>query len=370
MIKNKSVLLYNTLDSSFILSCDPLIIELVEKIQDVNNCGVVLLEEQQYMQENIFKFIIELRNKYMGDIIDVKISQKKPIVLYPMLNLQQDFRKLKTHEEFVKNSFFDYLINEIHIELNNDTSIAYLNQIGKILKGIPPVFNIKIFGLSFNNICQVHEFVNHKSNIIIVLNCQSVNKEMVQAISCNDISIEIIVTFPLDITRLDKIWQLYSQNSVVVKNILFQVTNIDEYAQAEELINRFSINKCHIEPVYNENNLSFFEKYVYLTEIDILECTQSMREIFAHKTLNTFDFGKLTIKTNGDVYANVHHPPLGNVTTHSIHEMLYKEMSDGESWLRIRDQEPCNNCIYQWLCPSPSNYEIVIGQPNLCHVNS
>lgn len=26
------------------------------------------------------------------------------------------------------------------------------------------------------------------------------------------------------------------------------------------------------------------------------------------------------------------------------------------------------DCIYQWLCPSPSNYELVIGQPNLCHI--
>lgn len=33
-----------------------------------------------------------------------------------------------------------------------------------------------------------------------------------------------------------------------------------------------------------------------------------------------------------------------------------------------RVQNPCNACIYQWLCPSPSNYELAIGKPNLCHV--
>jgi pseudo-rSAM protein len=71
---------------------------------------------------------------------------------------------------------------------------------------------------------------------------------------------------------------------------------------------------------------------------------------------------------NGDTYANINYPSLGNIATHSIHEMLYKEMNEGKSWFRIRDQAPCNNCVYQWLCPSPSNYEMAIGRPNLCHV--
>jgi hypothetical protein len=53
---------------------------------------------------------------------------------------------------------------------------------------------------------------------------------------------------------------------------------------------------------------------------------------------------------------------------HTIQEMLFKEMSEGQSWLRIRNQVPCNDCIYQWLCSSPSDYELDIGKPNLCHV--
>lgn len=71
---------------------------------------------------------------------------------------------------------------------------------------------------------------------------------------------------------------------------------------------------------------------------------------------------------NGDVYANLNHPTLGNINMHSIHEIVDKEIKEGLSWFRIRNQAPCNECIYQWLCPSPSNYEISIGKPNLCHV--
>lgn len=50
--------------------------------------------------------------------------------------------------------------------------------------------------------------------------------------------------------------------------------------------------------------------------------------------------------------------------------MIYREMIEGHSWLRIRNQEPCCSCIYQWFCPSPSNYELAIGRSNLCHIKS
>ena len=72
--------------------------------------------------------------------------------------------------------------------------------------------------------------------------------------------------------------------------------------------------------------------------------------------------------SNGDAYANPNHPVLGNIYTDSINEIVYNEVELGKSWFRIRDQEPCNECVFQWLCPPPSNYEIEIGRPNLCHV--
>lgn len=80
------------------------------------------------------------------------------------------------------------------------------------------------------------------------------------------------------------------------------------------------------------------------------------------------DFGKINIISNGDVYANVNHPILGSIYTHSIVEIVQYELDEGKSWLRVRDQNPCNTCVYQWLCPSPSDYELFIGRSNLCHV--
>jgi pseudo-rSAM protein len=96
----------------------------------------------------------------------------------------------------------------------------------------------------------------------------------------------------------------------------------------------------------------------------------TIKDFFSRQVINIYDFGKISIMSNGDVYANLNHPALGNIYTDNIYEIINKEVDEGKSWFRIRNQEPCTNCVYQWLCPSPSNYEIAIGRPNLCHVKS
>ena len=86
-----------------------------------------------------------------------------------------------------------------------------------------------------------------------------------------------------------------------------------------------------------------------------------------HQMLNTNNFGKLTIMPDGLVYANVNNKPLGCVED-TPYSLVHNELIKGQSWLKIRDMKPCCDYVYQWLCPSPSNYELVIGKSNLCHV--
>lgn len=93
-----------------------------------------------------------------------------------------------------------------------------------------------------------------------------------------------------------------------------------------------------------------------------------MQDLMRNQILNSNDFGKLSVCSNGDMYTNKLSPTVGNIWTNDVRKLIYKEMTEGHSWLRIRDQKPCCDCIYQWLCPSPSNYELAIGKPNLCHV--
>lgn len=56
--------------------------------------------------------------------------------------------------------------------------------------------------------------------------------------------------------------------------------------------------------------------------------------------MNLYDFGKITILPNGDVYANLNHPSLGNIHVNNIQEILHKEVEEGKSWFRVRNQAP------------------------------
>lgn len=96
---------------------------------------------------------------------------------------------------------------------------------------------------------------------------------------------------------------------------------------------------------------------------DILAAPIDRKTIFRHRTLNDNFFGKLTIYPSGEVYANVNCSVLGNIQDSSLKELLYKEITEGNAWLRIRGNEkPCNQCVNRDLCPSISNYELVIGK--------
>ena len=122
-------------------------------------------------------------------------------------------------------------------------------------------------------------------------------------------------------------------------------------------------------PIYNKENISFFESNVFMEKEDIDNICLSKNDIFIRQAINAGDFGKLTIMPDGKVYANVNGLSLGTIDG-SPYSIVYKEFIDGSSWFKLRTQIPCNNCVNQWLCPSPSNYEIVIDQPNLCHMNN
>lgn len=180
---------------------------------------------------------------------------------------------------------------------------------------------------------------------------------------------------------LDKVKELTERANlhIVIKNnaaldelppngaYTFLVASEEEYEDALECERRYGIEHMDIVPVYNGCNQTFIEECLYMDKASIQEIALDKREVFIRQKLNIQDFGKLTVMTDRKVYANVNHEAIGCVedTPQSI---VYHEITEGRSWLRVRDRKPCCDCVFQWLCPSPSNYELVIGKNNLCHV--
>ena len=56
--------------------------------------------------------------------------------------------------------------------------------------------------------------------------------------------------------------------------------------------------------------------------------------------------------------------------THSLLELIAKELEQNTAWRKIRNGEPCNTCLFQYLCPPISNYELIFKRQNLCSLYS
>ena len=364
-IANKSVLLYNTLDGVSLESEKNEVIDLFREILKVENCGVLLLTNERYEQPNINEFIQRIREKYMGDVIDVSLSKGKPVQLLPYFNFPDKLEIYKRHNFSPRKNVLENL-SEISIHVDTTTNISKLIC---FLLSIPgnPTFNIIGDIGKVPNYNELLSYLNQYPSPKYIL-CYYDNMISLNSKYNNNFSYKISIRFPLNMHKWNRLEQILFSNDLPVEYI-FDVMSNDDCSQVEQIINQFKIDKYRLNPIYTGNNIRFFEDYIFLNKEDILSAKLTIKDFFTHQAINVYDYGKINITPNGDVYANLNHPLLGNIYSDSIYDIVQKEIDEGKSWFRIRNQAPCNDCVYQWLCPSPSSYEIYIRRSNLCHVS-
>ena len=363
-IKSKHVLLYNTLDGVTIESTNEKIVELLQETLQEENCGVALLTHERYRQEEICCFVDELREKFMGDVINVSLSDGKPVQILPFYNYS------KEQELYKKNNFSSYKnilekLFEISLYIDATTNITKLIH---FLITLPKNLTFNIVGNmeEVPNYSELFSYLDHCSSPKNLL-CSYKNIIPLQPIFAHNFSYQISVSFPINVERWNHAMKVLLSQALPVE-FVFEVSSEEDVQLSEQLIEQHQIDKYRLKPNYTGNNIRFFENDVFLSKEDILSTPMTMKDFFDRQAMNFYDFGKITILPNGDVYGNLNHPSLGNIYVNNIHEILHKEVEEGNSWFRVRNHTPCTDCVYKWICPSPSNYEIAIGRSNLCHV--
>ena len=143
-------------------------------------------------------------------------------------------------------------------------------------------------------------------------------------------------------------------------SLRFLINKSNAMEVAEKLANDNYLSKCNYFPIW-DNNYDFFYENVLLTEEDILNEKRTRRSIHCHQLLNINYWGKLNLLPNGKIYADLNEPPIGSIDD-ALYGIVEKELLNGFSWRRIRNNEKCRNCLYQWLCPSPSAFETLSGR--------
>ena len=387
--KHGQIILYNTKSTNYLESADEKIVALVQELYQKQNLGALFFDGVKLTEEPYKSFITEFCEKGMGGLVDS--AHEKPIQLMPALNLQRDVEKLKMERERSSGENVLHYLLQLNLYINQECSQQCLHcntyfqqqlccakaHTKKDVLSVPTlqsVFNqikyssagrINILGgniLTYPDRNELRNLLHNDERVYLWLHYIHI-AESSEIIS--GFKYDIPVTFPLNELAFESCSEKMKDEKTCYH---FFILNENEYEQTEKLIEKYAIANYNIHPIYVKENLRFFEENIYMNKDDLFTTSLSFRQIFAHQKLNTNFFGSLTILPNGDVYANVNSQPLGNIHSNSVLHLIDEEMSNNTAWRTIRDKKPCAECLYQFLCPSPSNYETAIGKFNLCNI--
>lgn len=385
------VLLYNTNNGKHIIQKNDKCVQLVKDVYEPKNLGVIELTEEHKNNTDCKIFIEEIIENQSGGILLKENYPNKPINFLPILNLQDDVGKMIEKEEkiYIGLDVARYLA-ELNIFVINTCNQScrlcniYVKQYRSCFKSQEKSFlsiedmksildQTKITALTRVNIMggnillhpdfdNLRKLLKHYPyNYVYWINYKNI-EDAVFNIEENDI-LKILVDSPIDKTRLSKIIKK-STNSKQIDFIFF----VEDESQLMEIEPFSEQIRLSIIPIFNGKNLDFFSSYVYLSEEDILDKTIPMRQIFCNQKLNVNYFGVLDIYSDGSIRSSFHSNPTMNIHNNNLLEAIYEELIENTAWRKTRKGVSCDICSFKYLCPPPTNYEIVIGKSNLCTV--
>lgn len=404
-LKGDSLLLYNPLNGKILeyAGSDYLpIFKLARRLQSPKNLLVVRLTAEDLSNKIIAGFVNDVRNRFMGNIIDTASVKEKPVQLMPMLKVHKDAEEIKksAHHsvgtEMMKypveislyingacsrdcsicpSAFKQFLCCTQGINTRRELEFDYIYDIFEQLRSAP-LDRVNLLGgdiFKYSQWQQLTAFFNDKSRdfeirlYVHYLNLLGQEGKLDQ-FTDGLVSLKVPVTLPLDKSKWMEIMQ---SPSAVYKDaeFLFLLENESQLPEAEEIITGFQLPNYSFQPFYNGGNEEFFSGNVFPDKEDLQESRPGTSEILARQIINPFNFGRLVILNNGSIHANINAPSLGNIKKNSLYTAIYKEMLKGRSWRRTRKKvKPCGQCIYNALCPPLSNYEYAFKKNNLCHI--
>jgi len=391
-IKSCAMLLYDTHTGKSLYVESMVAIQLVNKIYEDENLGSIGLTSSDLADPETRDFVDKVVMKGMGKLLNQHTQPVKPVILLPILSLNLDVEKFKDKENvdlFLVRDISKYLL-DANIVLNNscqqqcrhcpnyckqffccskeespeslsqDSLVNLLRQISYF-----PVRTINITGGDIYHYQNLEVFNTSNKDGKKVFNFYVHYLNYQENPYIDNQNIHLIINTPVNTDKLHKVYSLTKEKDVKYHLV---VENEEQYDELESTMTVLGIEDFEVHPYYNGHNIQFFEENVYLSKEDIVATSISMREIFRNQKLNANSFGSLYILPNGDIKANLNEETIGHLAKDRIIDVINHEMMQNTAWRKVRSSEPCQNCVYQYLCPPLSNYERVLHRQNLCHV--
>lgn len=391
-IKANSILLYDTHTGTNLYVESAVAIQMVNKMYEDESLGCIELESSDLTDPETQDFVHKVVLNRMGELQNRHTHPVKPVILLPILSLNLDVEKLKDKENvdlFLARDISKYLL-DVNIVLNyscrqqcphcqsyckqffccskgctseslsQDSLVNLLRQISYF-----PVRTINVTGGDIYHYQNLEVFNTSNKDGKKVFNFYVHYMNYQENPYIDNQNIHLIINTPVNQVKLHNVYSLTKEKDVKYHLI---VEDEEQYEELELTMTALGIEDFEVHPYYNGHNIQFFEENVYLSKEDIVAISISMREIFRNQKLNANSFGSLYILPNGDIKANLNEETIGHLGKDRIIDVINHEMMQNTAWRKVRSSEPCQKCVYQYLCPPLSNYERVIHRQNLCHV--
>ena len=386
-IKNNELLLFDTFSGNYLLKkidkenlCD-----FLNKLFAKNKFRIVEYKSHE-KEENIENFINTCRSFFMGDLH----YGVRPLLRPFKSRVFNDVAHLKT-PVFFKNVYS--LVKQLNIVIGKSTHCKNeeLNCNG-IKQFLFPFENEKDNGINTIKLYESLSRLKFNLDKISVVGDFYRNTEILDIVKlypkipiwyysyyldfCEDILASVNLEYSFFLFWIDLPINQQKMNEIMLKIreyaanscMLFIITSEKEVEEVENAMCDNTDIESKLIPFFNGSNYSFFEKNVYLNEEDILSQKLTEENIFSNMHINTNYFGKLYFMPNNKIYTAPSSYPLGNYDD-PWETILRTKLLKDPFWFKIRKEQPCKDCIFQFLCPPLSNYEHIMGQNNLCHLH-
>ena len=398
-----SVLFYNALNGKrFEIPKEGKPGRLAEALLNPENGYVTGLSKADTEDPSVAELLTLLRSNFMGDLLDAGWSSGRPANIFPRPHFKSHLTKELISKPESRDSIdFNNYIHEVVLYLNSGASSE-----SDPLYRAPYQFTYP--GHTTTTPSEIpwsdlHRFLNHLSMYKITsvqvtgtdigkyqalpelgrflgaagmpahyhINGNEWDPAIVSKIPDKGKSrLGLHFAFPVDLNMLNSIITAVSDSPWKKRtDFHFVISTATELETARQIIGMANLNPAYINPYLNRSNFDFFRNTVFITRDDIAYSTPGQNQVFSRLTVNESDFGKVTLLPDLNLYANLNDPPCGQLGSISLEKLILNELTEGSSWLRTRSGvSPCRDCIYRFLCPPVSSYELILRRFNFCDV--
>lgn len=317
----------------------------------------------------------------------------KPIALPPKCFFQGNVHRLIDREHYFNPNILDY-IRKIVIHLGGPCSYdcsfcnSYYRQIRHCTKGTSILSECQLRKIA-SIIKQINpvtvELIWSKSSLSRIRNIVSLFQslkgfkiyhvniiylEIGELIAINDIDSLALIKIAIDIELFENYSSLERQMKKFIDYgnkcvFVFICTSERDLRIAYKCIEK-NVYNFEIKCLYGGKTYSFLDKHFFLNLSDLQNLSLDMNSIFAHQNLNYDLFGTIVIDSNANLRFDENSHTIGSIDD-SWYVMINNEFYRNDNpWLWIRDNPPCSNCAYQFLCPPISSLEIFTGRHCIC----